>query len=330
MKRCQIYYSESCDLSLILGKSVGIIGYGNQGRATALNLRDLGIHVQVACSKERRSYSQVVEDGFIPASVGETVQACDVLFLLTSDDVMAEVFKHDVEPYLRPGHFVGVAHGLNFHYGKIKIPDGVHLFLIAPKGPGKAVRENFVADKGMPALVALWEEENEACLALALSYAKAMKFSEAGVLRTSFREETETDLFGEQAVLCGGLSELIRAAFETLVDNGYSQEMAYLECLHETKLIADLLLESGMNGMFQRISKTALFGSAVAGTEVIGPQVREAMQGVLTRIRNRAFVDDFLDESKRERILKEHRERWNGHLLETTGAKIRKDLKIGG
>ena len=324
-----VYYEQDADLQWIRGKKVAIIGYGSQGHAHALNLRDSEVDVVVGLPQTSASRAKAETEGLKVMTPAEATAVADVVMLLVPDEVAATVYSEDVAPNLKPGNYLVCAHGFNFHFSKIKPPAGVEVFLVAPKGPGHMVRRQFTQGKGVPCLVATLNEDSPDTLRLALSYAKAIGGARAGVFRTTFKEETETDLFGEQAVLCGGLTSLIQLGFETLVENGYSPVMAYFECLHEMKLIVDLIYEGGLSYMRSSISNTAEFGDYTVGPKLIDASVREKMQGVLDRIKRGDFANDWLSEHQSGgQQFKRLREAAKTHGMEEVGRELRSRMSF--
>ena len=324
-----VYYEQDADLQWIRAKKVAIIGYGSQGHAHALNLRDSEVDVVVGLTPNSASRAKAEAEGLKVMTPAAATAAADVVMLLVPDEVAAKVYTEDVAPNLKPGNYLVCAHGFNFHFGKIKVPLGVEVFLVAPKGPGHMVRRQFTQGSGVPCLVATLNEDAPDTLRLALSYAKAIGGARAGVFRTTFKEETETDLFGEQAVLCGGLTSLIQLGFETLVENGYSPVMAYFECLHEMKLIVDLIYEGGLSYMRSSISNTAEFGDYTVGPKVIDASVREKMQTVLDRIKRGDFANDWLSEHQSGgHQFKRLREAAKIHGMEEVGRELRSRMSF--
>jgi ketol-acid reductoisomerase len=322
----KVYYDNDADLGLIRGKKVAIIGYGSQGHAHALNLKESEVDVVVGLKKESPSRSKAEKAGLKVMTPAEAARFADVVMMLVPDEVAQEVYESDVKPHITPGKYLAFAHGFNVHFGKITPPPGVEVFLAAPKGPGHMVRRQFVEGKGVPALVATLSGE-ESTKKLALSYAKAIGGTRAGVFETTFREETETDLFGEQAVLCGGLTQLIRNGFETLVSHGYSPVMAYFECVHEMKLIVDLIYEGGLAHMRRSISNTAEYGDYTVGPMVVDSSVRQKMDKVLARIQKGEFADEWLQEARSGgKNLNEFRQSEQNSLMETVGAQLRERM----
>lgn len=323
-----LWYDDDADLQWIRAKTVAIIGYGNQGRAHALNLRDSGVNVVVGARPEGKAWTNAQADGLMVNTIAEAVAAADVVMVLLPDEVMAAVYDAEIAPQLRADAALVFSHGFNIHFHKIIPPATTDVFMVAPKGAGYAVRRQFEAGSGVPCLIAIHQDPSGTSRNLALSYAKGIGGTRAGVFETTFREETETDLFSEQVVLCGGLTRLIETGFSTLVEAGYSPVMAYFECLHEVKLIADLIHERGIEAMRHAISNTAEFGDYLAGPEIINDDTKERMRDVLQRIQSGKFADlmlqDFKDGApwfkakRRERILP---------LLESTGREIREKLR---
>src|ERR1700758_2081815 len=292
----KVYYDKDADLSLIKGKNVAIIGYGSQGHAHAQNLNDSGVKVTVGLRKGGASWDKVAKAGLKVAEVADAVKAADVVMILLPDENIAEVYKKDVEPNIREGASLAFAHGFNVHYGQVAPRADLDVWMVAPKAPGHTVRNTYTQGGGVPHLVAIYQDRTGKARDLALSYAAANGGGKAGIIETSFREETETDLFGEQAVLCGGAVELIKAGFETLTEAGYAPEMAYFECLHELKLIVDLIYEGGIANMNYSISNNAEYGEYVTGPEVINAESRQAMRNALKRIQDGEYAKMFISE----------------------------------
>ena len=325
----KVYYEQDADLRWIRERKVGIIGYGSQGHAHALNLQNNEVDVLVGLAPTSRSRAKAEAAGLRVADLKDTVASCDVVMMLVPDEVMADVYHESVAPYLKSGSYLAFAHGFNVHFGKIVPPAGVKTFLVAPKSPGRMVRRQFEAGKGVPCLVATLEDD-PATFAMALSYAKAIGGTRCGVFRTSFREETESDLFGEQAVLCGGLTSLVKAGFDTLVEQGYSPVMAYFECVHELKLIVDLIYEGGLNSMRRMISNTAEYGDYTVGPRVVDAGVRDRMREVLTQIQSGAFAETWLRENQEGgRKLAQFRRDEATHPMEAVGAALRERMGVG-
>jgi ketol-acid reductoisomerase len=320
----KIYYDKDADLNILKGKKVAIIGYGIQGRGQALNLRDSGVEVVVSELEGTENYKLAVQDGFKPVSVGEAAKLGDIIQILTQDHVQAQVYKEYIKPNLKKGKALCFSHGFNIHFKQIKPPKNVDVFMVAPKGPGALVRKMYVEGKGVPCLVAIFQDATGNALKLALAYAKGLGAAKAGVIETTFKEETETDLFGEQAVLCGGASELIKAGFDTLVEAGYQPEIAYFEVLHELKLITDLIQETGISGMRRRVSNTACYGDLSRGKRVITERTRKEMKKILNEIQRGKFAREWIKENEAGRpnfnkLLKEGDE----HQIEAVGKKLR-------
>jgi ketol-acid reductoisomerase len=292
------YYDKDAHLDCLSDRSIGLIGYGNQGQAHALNLRDSGLSVWVGSRENSAARERADADGFKVHTIGEVVQNCDVLSIMLPDDAIPSVYKEHIEPCLKPRATFVFAHGFVIRHKTIRLGDSVDVVLIAPTGPGRQLRSLYEAGRGLPALVAVDQDVSGDAWKRCLAYARGIGCTRAGVVKTTFEEETVTDLFCEQAVLCGGIPELIKAAFDTLVQKGYQPELAYISCLKEVKLIADLLFTSGIDGMREAISTTAKYGSAIAGPQVITPATREAMERILSDIENRKFAQDFLADAR--------------------------------
>ncbi|WP_304345475.1 ketol-acid reductoisomerase [Campylobacter showae] len=319
-----IYYDKDCDLSLIRSKTVAMIGFGSQGHAHAENLRDSGVKVIVGLAKGGKSWAKAEAKGFEVKTVAEAAKAANVIMILTPDELQAEIFERDIKPNLNEGDAIAFGHGFNVHFGQIKAPEGIDVIMIAPKAPGHTVRSEFVRGGGIPDLIAVEQNASGKAKELALSYASAIGGGRTGVIETTFKDETETDLFGEQAVLCGGLCALVNAGFETLVDAGYEPEMAYFECLHELKLIVDLMYQGGMADMRYSISNTAEYGDYVSGPRVIGEDSKKAMKEILKEIQNGKFAKDFILERKAGYVrMNAERGIAERSLLNQTGKKLR-------
>jgi len=320
----RIYYDKDADLEILKGKKIAIIGYGIQGRGQALCLRDSGLDVIVAQREGGPNWEQAKKDGFSPVSASQAAKEADIIHVLIQDHLQSDVYKKDILPHLEKGDALGFSHGFNIHYGQIIPPKEIDIFLVAPKGPGALVRRQFEEGKGVPCLVAVFQEYTGKALQLALAYAKGIGGTRAGVLETTFAEETETDLFGEQAVLCGGASELIKAGFETLVSAGYQPEIAYFECLHELKLIVDLIYEGGIQGMRSKVSDTAKYGDITRGRRVIDDRVRNEMKKILSEIQSGEFAREWIMENKANRpVFNALMRRDNNHIIEIVGKKLR-------
>ncbi|MFA5157276.1 MAG: ketol-acid reductoisomerase [Candidatus Omnitrophota bacterium] len=320
----KVYYDKDADLNLLKGKTIAIIGYGIQGRGQSLCLRDSGCNVVVSEMPGTVNYDQAKKDGFTPVTAAEAAQKADIIQILTQDHVQAKVYKDSIEPYLKEGKALCFSHGFNIHFKQIVPPDNVDVFMIAPKGPGALVRKMYEEGKGVPSLVAVYHDASGKALDIALAYAKALKATTAGVIETNFKEETETDLFGEQAVLCGGVSELIRAGFDTLVDAGYQPEIAYFEVLHELKLITDLIQERGISGMRRGVSNTACYGDLTRGKRIITKETRKEMKKILKEIQTGQFAKEWIKENEKGRPnFNKLIEEGDEHLIETVGRKLR-------
>jgi ketol-acid reductoisomerase len=319
-----IYYEKDIDPEIVKASRVAIIGYGSQGHAHAQNLRDSGVEVRVALHEGSKSRAKAEADGFAVPTVAEATKWADMLMFCAPDVPMRHIYSEGVAPNLRPGQLLLFAHGFNIHFKLIEPPESVDVAMVAPKGPGHRLRAEYVGGAGMPALVAVEQDATGKAKERALSYAWGIGSGKAGVLETTFKEETETDLFGEQAVLCGGLSALIKAGFETLVEAGYQPEAAYFECLHETKLIVDLLYEGGLNYMRYSISDTAEWGDYTAGPKVINAQSREAMRGLLRDIQDGTFAKNWIAENEAGLPnMTRFREEESHHPVELVGKKLR-------
>ena len=319
-----IYYDNQADLALIRGKKVAVFGYGSQGHAHALNLHDNGVEVRVALAENSRSRARAEAAGLKVVSAAEAARWADVLVLLVPDTTQPALYRESIAPYLADGKTLLFAHGFNIHFGTIQPPANVDVVMIAPKSPGHRVREVFLEGGGTPALLAVHQDPSGHAKQLALSYAKALGLTRAGVLETTFGEETETDLFGEQAVLCGGVSALIKAGFETLVEAGYQPEVAYFECMHELKLIVDLMYRGGLNYMRYSVSDTAEHGDYTGGPQVITAETRNTMRQMLARIRSGEYARQWIAENEAGRPwFNETRQREQHHLVEQVGARLR-------
>lgn len=294
----RMYYEKDADLAVFRGKKVAVVGYGSQGHAHASNLKESGVDVVVGLYEGSRSWEVAQKNGFEVKTVAEAAKESDVVMILVPDTKQKEVYEGAIEANLEAGNAIAFAHGFNIRFEQITPPDNVDVFMVAPKGPGHLVRRVYQDGKGVPALFAVHQDYTGHAQELALAYAKGIGATKAGVIETTFTEETETDLFGEQAVLCGGVTELIKAGWETLVDAGYQKEVAYFECLHEMKLIVDLLYEGGFENMRYSISDTAEYGDYMVGKRIINENTRKEMKQVLTEIQNGKFAQDWIDENK--------------------------------
>ncbi len=319
-----VYYDKDCDLSIIRSKTVAMIGFGSQGHAHAENLRDSGVNVVVGLRKGGSSWAKAKAKGFEVLSVAEATKKADVVMILLPDETQAEIYKNEIEPNLKEGATIAFGHGFNIHFGRIIPRDDINVMMVAPKAPGHTVRSEFVKGGGIPDLIAVEKDPSGNTKELALSYASAIGGGRTGIIETTFKDETETDLFGEQAVLCGGVSALIQAGFETLVEAGYPEEMAYFECLHEMKLIVDLIFEGGIADMRYSISNTAEYGDMVSGPRVINEESRKAMKEILKEIQNGKFAKDFILEGQAgyPRMNAERKNLAN-HPIEVTGRRLR-------
>lgn len=320
----KVYYESDADLSVLKGRTIAIIGYGSQGHAHAQNLRDSGLDVIVGQRPGGANYDLAKEHGFAPMSAAEAAEKADIIMILLPDQHQAAVYEQDIKPHLGAGKSLLFAHGFNIHFSQIVPPADVDVFLIAPKGPGHLVRRTYEEGGGVPCLVAIHQDATGKALQTALAYARGIGGARSGVIETSFREETETDLFGEQAVLCGGLSALIQAGFETLVEAGYAPEMAYFECLHEVKLIVDLMYEGGMKKMRYSISDTAEYGDYVTGPRIVTEDTKKEMKAVLRDIQTGVFARNFILENKANMAgFKAMRRLQAEHPIEKVGEELR-------
>ena len=321
----EIIYDDAADLSLIQGKKVAIVGYGSQGHAHALNLRDSGVEVVIALKEGSKSIEKATDEGFEVMTVADAAEWADVIMILAPDQHQRSIYNDEIKPHLKPGKTLAFAHGFNVRFGYIEAPEGVDVILIAPKAPGHTVRREYVAGRGIPDIIAVEQDASGTAWDLAKSYAKAIGGTRAGVIITTFTEETETDLFGEQAVLCGGVSQLIQYGFETLTEAGYQPEIAYFEVLHELKLIVDLMIEGGIAKQRWSVSDTAEYGDYVSGPRVIDPSVKENMKAVLSDIQSGAFAKRFIDDQDAGAPeFKALREKGASHPIEATGKELRK------
>jgi ketol-acid reductoisomerase len=318
------FYEKDGNLEALKGRTIAIIGYGSQGHAHSLNLRDSGLDVVVGLYPGSRSWQKAESAGLRVMTASDAAKAADTIMILVSDHIQADLYNNEIRPHMTPGKTLMFAHGFNIHFGFITPPEGVDVTMVAPKAPGHRVRELYTENVGVPALVAIHQDATGQALEKALAYAMGLGCLKAGVIQTTFREETESDLFGEQAVLCGGTSELIRAGFETLVEAGYDPEIAYFECLHELKLIVDLIQEGGLNYMRYSVSDTAEYGDYTRGPRVITKQTREDMKKILAEIQSGQFAQEWMNENRtgRRKFLA-MREAGRDQKLETVGAELR-------
>ncbi|WP_299305098.1 ketol-acid reductoisomerase [uncultured Brachybacterium sp.] len=321
----EIFYDDNADLSIIQGKKVAVVGFGSQGHAHALNLRDSGVEVRVGLREGSKSAAKAQEEGLAVGTVAEVSEWADLIMILTPDQDQRKVYAESIQPHLSEGKALAFAHGFNIRFGYIEVPAGVDVLLIAPKAPGHTVRREYVAGRGIPDIVAVEQDATGGAWDLALSYAKGIGGTRAGVIKTTFTEETETDLFGEQAVLCGGMSHLVQAGFETLSEAGYQPEIAYFEVLHELKLIVDLMFEGGIAKQRWSISDTAEYGDYVSGPRVVTADTKQAMKDVLADIQSGAFAKRFIeDQDAGAPEFKELRETEAKHQIEVVGKDLRK------
>ena len=323
-----MFYEKDCDINVLQGKKITIVGYGSQGHAHALNLKDSGCDVCVGLRAGSKNWAAAEAEGLKVMTVAEAAKWGDIIMILINDEVQAEVYKRDIEPNLEPGNAIAFAHGFNIRYKQIVPPAGVDVFMAAPKGPGHTVRSQYVAGKGVPCLVAVEQDATGKCMDVALAYIAGIGGARAGVLQTTMNEETETDLFGEQTVLCGGVVDLMRCGFEVLVEAGYAPENAYFECIHEMKLIIDLVNKAGMGGMNFSISDTAEFGEYVSGPRVIPHEETKArMRAVLSDIQDGTFAGRWIAENKNGRpFFNSKRDQLAKHQMEIVGAELRDNM----
>ncbi|MEM7196458.1 MAG: ketol-acid reductoisomerase [Pseudomonadota bacterium] len=320
----QIYYDKDANMDVLSGKKIAIIGYGSQGHAHANNLKDSGCDVVVGLREGSSSRTKAENAGLAVAEVADAVSQADIVMMLCPDELMGAIYKQDVAENLTAGKTLAFAHGFNIHFGYIEPKDDVNVVMIAPKGPGHLVRSTYERGAGVPCLVAIHQDASGNALDLSLAYASGVGGGRAGIIQTTFKEETETDLFGEQAVLCGGATALVQAGFETLVEAGYAPEMAYFECLHELKLIVDLMYEGGIADMRYSISNTAEFGDLTRGPRVVNEQTKAEMKKILTEIQSGEFAREWMDENAQGgKRFPELRERGEKHQIEEVGAKLR-------
>lgn len=320
----KIYYDNDADLSLLKDKTIAIIGYGIQGRGQSLCLRDSGCRVVVSELSGTPNFEQAKTDGFVPVSAEEAARAADIIQILTQDHVQAKVYKESIKPNLKKDKALCFSHGFNIRFKQIKPPKNVDVFMVAPKGPGALVRRMYEEGKGVPSLLAVFQDATGQAKQLGLAYAKAIGATRAGVIETTFDEETETDLFGEQAVLCGGVTELIKAGFDTLVAAGYQPEIAYFEVLHELKLITDLIQETGISGMRRRVSNTACYGDLTRGPKIITEKTRKTMQKILKDVKSGKFAREWIKENELGRpLFNKLLEAGDEHPIEEVGKKLR-------
>ncbi len=320
-----IYYDKDADLAALAGKTVAIIGYGSQGHAHAQNLRDSGVKVVVGQRPGSKNYDLAVSHGFKPVSADDATEQSDIVNILVPDELQGDLYRDHIRNHLKPGNILMCSHGFNVHFGFVKAPEGVDTLLVAPKGPGHLVRSEFTAGGGVPCLIATNEGASDTTLQIGLAYAKGIGGTRAGVIRTTFAEETETDLFGEQAVLCGGASALVKAGFETLVEAGYQPEMAYFECMHELKLIVDLFYQGGLSYMRYSVSNTAEYGDYTRGPRIITEETKKEMKRILKEVQDGSFAKEWIAEAKSGgKNFKAMKEKDKNHPVEVVGRKLRK------
>ncbi|MEI8380635.1 MAG: ketol-acid reductoisomerase [Planctomycetota bacterium] len=324
----KVYYDDDADLSLLKGKTISILGYGSQGHAQAQNLRDSGCTVVIGQRPGSKNYDLAVSHGFKPVSLAEATRVGDLVNILLPDEVQGDAYRNDIKPNLKPGALLMCSHGFNLHFGQVIPPAGVDCALVAPKGPGHLVRSEYEKGGGVPSLIALSPGASDTSRQLALAYAKGIGGTRGGVIETTIAEETETDLFGEQVVLCGGVSALIKAAFETLVEAGYQPEMAYFECMHELKLIVDLFYQGGLNYMRYSVSNTAEFGDYTRGPRIVTEQTKAEMKKILHEIQTGQFAKEWILENKANQpTFQAIKRRERSHQIEETGKQLRRMMK---
>ncbi|WP_370931884.1 ketol-acid reductoisomerase [Bartonella sp. DGB1] len=322
----RIYYDTDADIALIKNKNILLVGYGNQGKAHALNLRDSGLNnIKIALPAESNTIKIAQEDGFEVVNIEQASAWADIIMMATPDELQADIYNYKIKPNIKENTAILFAHGLNVHFGLIEPQKNIDVILVAPKGPGHALRKKYLEGKGLACLIAVHQDYSEKAHDIALAYAAAIGSGRAAILETTFKEECETDLFGEQTVLCGGMIELIKAAFDTLVENGYAPEMAYFECLHETKLIIDLMIERGIAGMYKSISNTAEWGAYLTGERIINQNIKNEMKDILTDIQTGKFITQWIQEHKaggaRFKTIRNIKAK---HSSEIVGEKLRK------
>lgn len=321
----KIYYDNDADLSHLKGKTIAILGYGSQGHAQAQNLRDSGCNVIVGQRPGSKNYELAVSHKFEPLPIDQAVQKADVINVLLPDEVQADIYRNQILPHLKPGNVLMCSHGFNIHFGQIEPPEGIDALLVAPKGPGHLVRSEYVQGGGVPGLIALSDGASDETMKIGLAYAKGIGATRGGVIHTTFAEETETDLFGEQVVLCGGASALVKAAYEVLVEAGYQPEMAYFECMHELKLIVDLFYQGGLNYMRYSVSNTAEYGDYVSGPRIITDETKQVMKQILAEIQQGKFAREWILENKAGApAFKARRRLERSHSIEEVGLRLRR------
>lgn len=320
----KIYYDKNADKKILKKKKIAVMGYGSQGHAHANNLKDSGLDVIVGVRKDGTGWGKAKKAGFNVLTPSEAARKADVIMMLVPDEYMADIYKQEIASHIRKGVFLGFAHGFNIHFGQIVPPKDVNVFMVAPKGPGHLVRAEYLKGSGVPCLIANYQDPSRNTKKIALAYASAIGGGKAGIIETSFREETETDLFGEQVVLCGGLTSLIFAGYETLVNAGYTPEMAYFECLHEVKLIVDLIYEGGISNMRYSISNTAQYGDLTRGPRIINEETKKEMKKILDEIQSGQFAKEWILECKANKPeFNALTKKGEDHHIESVGARLR-------
>ena len=320
-----VYYDADCNLQKLVGKKITVLGYGSQGHAHALNLKENGMDVTIGLRKDSKTWKVAEEAGFVVKETGEAVKDADVVMVLIPDEIQGDTYTNSIAPNLKKGAYLGFGHGFNIHFKKIQPREDINVFMVAPKGPGHLVRRTFQEGSGVPCLIAVYQDPSGDTKDIALAWASGIGGGRSGILETTFKQETETDLFGEQAVLCGGITELIKTGFEVLTEAGYDPVNAYFECLHEMKLIVDLIYEGGLAKMRHSISNTAEYGDFLTGPKIVTADTKKAMKEVLADIQSGKFADEFLADSKAgQPFLKAHREAASEHQIEKVGQELRK------
>lgn len=320
----KIYYDKDADGKILKKKKIAVIGYGSQGHAHANNLKESGMDVIIGVKKGGAGWGKAEKAGFTVLTASDAVKKADIIMMLVPDEYMADIYKADIAPHIKEGAYLGFAHGFNIHFGQIIPPVGVNVFMVAPKGPGHLVRSEYTKGSGVPCLIAVHQDPSKNTKDIALAYASAIGGGRAGIIETTFREETETDLFGEQVVLCGGLTSLIMAGYETLVEAGYSPEMAYFECLHEVKLIVDLIYEGGISNMRYSISNTAQYGDLTRGPRIITEETKKEMKKILNEIQSGQFAKEWILECRANKpVFNALTKQGEEHPIEEVGAKLR-------
>ena len=320
-----VYYDADCNLQKLVGKKITVLGYGSQGHAHALNLKENGMDVTIGLRKDSKTWAVAEEAGFVVKETGDAVKDADVVMVLIPDEIQGDTYTNSIAPNLKKGAYLGFGHGFNIHFKKIQPREDINVFMVAPKGPGHLVRRTFQEGSGVPCLIAVYQNPSGDAKDIALAWASGIGGGRSGILETTFKQETETDLFGEQAVLCGGVTELIKTGFEVLTEAGYDPVNAYFECLHEMKLIVDLIYEGGLGKMRHSISNTAEYGDFLTGPKIVTADTKKAMKEVLADIQSGKFADEFLADSKAgQPFLKAHREAASEHQIEKVGQELRK------